>query len=1055
VLGDDKKNILDSSYSEIEDGIKLYFETDAKVPWIVPIDESARFTTTKLLEKIGRKNGEEFGLEVRKIYSAIEIDGKNNKIGETINKDEDIEKIRNFMIAFLFGKADVPCYLTCDSGPNIVKKIVAESETVQGLIMPQNISDSAVATGRNLTSASDTYYFPVGTDPLIDSGDAATPLGVKPLVGINDAMPAEFQSVANNLTGPYGVQMYFSNDGFSDKNDYGFKQNIQFPDSGGGGKVEIIYGAGIGGSGPSVDQLLELQVKTKSLAADETKFPNVVPGPGAVQLSDFLNKLTGAQKTDALNFVKTGINQNKHSLYMDIKRAGDQDQCLAVHLARKKLTNVALVTGDPTCAIRNRSYDNATIEQFGQRIRLYRSMFSAAAISEVDLAKIEFDKVRREANMYFDVVKFYCQTGAASSADALIDLAKGQITSVPEPIDFYLKVKFDDLIAFFESLKIDAATKTSISASCALVTEKVADLPDGLDKGTVESRTTDATGVLTRLKGIWTSIQAKLNSADKKNLIPKTLEFMTSIINLLKGIPEPFNVTKSESLLNYYRKSGTKRNRNDIEELTRSLKFVFNLIEKPSAGGRPNIIGEIEYYNKNLKNFTNGFFNFETGKNFYYANRILIENDTSDAAIDAKRAAPVSSAIFESETEDEEQTTLMVYTGDVKTKIDAFKYALLELAKEGNTRSTAHKDALIAAITALQENIVFPAGTRDRLPPEVATTAAAAAGAATAATFPIQKGGGEKDDEKKELLILLFNKLDDLFGLVSDKINGIITKHYADLVKAERLQSLYKLVENTFGLNYLYVNERINSVNNLLGAGIGTIPKFNSIAEITAAYKRTIRENIQGKLIPFKKKYDITAIKASVKANAKNRFETYISILKEITLDLMEPSSASTNKVSYDEGLTASGGAATGRSIDYNDIFTHITFLNDLLKKGMDNAVTGADFEVNGLTTNSTGVELALAFFNDMIHKTKDSVSYFDFFMYTRSGFPSYNKPDLMRNPEKLILILVSLSFQLSDDKELQASTIALISGGARKNFMKTFKKRKGGKRKQTYRYRK
>jgi hypothetical protein len=466
------QSILINGYNNIEATNREYFENQTGVDWITPITEKV-----KMEDIVSGANNEVFlATSYRDNNISIELVPPTNNYINSLD-EAGLTKLRNFIITFLFEYPDGECYFASDAQPKSVGKILKGSTTAKGIVFPQTISDSApTALDGKLTQLVDHYYFPCDN-----------PGGLV------------FTSRANTFTQGVFTVAYQNGsdrgkDSFSLDTPYAWKQVINVNKS--TPYATIQYSATGGKEGPSLDQLLELQVKTRNSPAA----PKVTPATTRqIRLSD----VTGF--SSIYPEIKAGIDVNTHSLYLDLKRSGDQDQCLAVSYARRDLSpNVALITGDITCAVKNRSYDNPTIEHYNDRIRLYRSSKTAKPLSADQVARLKYNTLRARAEKLEPIMKLFC-------APAERGKIRGYIETIAAAIRGKDATKADDISGYIRLL-------TEVSDECVpaiiplpgpvnVPTMSVADLttPNSVLEALVESYEKN----LTRIQN---EIQAAINT---------------------------------------------------------------------------------------------------------------------------------------------------------------------------------------------------------------------------------------------------------------------------------------------------------------------------------------------------------------------------------------------------------------------------------------------------------------------------------------------------------------------------------------------------------------
>lgn len=608
---------VSANYHDIETAIREYFEEEANVGWIKPLGNV--LTSAYIIGS--EKEAQQLANEIRQKAIAVEIQIDRSHM----ENDTQRHKIRDFMIAFLFQDPGANCHLTCDAGPNIIKKLVHDSPNVQGLIMPQNMMDSATAGGQELTGRPDKYFFPYGSDPLLgvradgsNSPIAGGSLGTTPLpdfdkntgnfgpasggAGGGEAPEKIFQSVANSMTFN-NINFYYTGyKTFKDKdNQYGFEQVIRhMPDTASPLELKLSLGSDYS-SGPSLDMLLGVHIKTKNYR-ENGPIDNVRPNGKVLHLTEFINSLPEENRKQLLNYAKKGINEKTHSLFMDIKRAGDWDQCLATFLARDIVENVALVTGDSTCAIRSQTYDNPTIFQFGKIVRLYRSSISSKPLSDDEKRKIEYYGYYNEIkNKYEKIVKFFCieENARNSQIDKLIGLFD------PAEFDnFFIKTKKADIQSYLNILKLPG------NAECPSDLNESPNPTDDDIKAIVSLKD--------KYKAYWENVIKALNLAIEQTfLVEIDPDFLNEIV---KNIDEG-NIAAVSSLFNF-----DERAISAIEVELNSAIYANTYIQ---LKGSANIIGIIENYNEMLAYFCNNLMDKKVAFEIYNTYQIIFKKQES------------------------------------------------------------------------------------------------------------------------------------------------------------------------------------------------------------------------------------------------------------------------------------------------------------------------------------------------------------------------------------------------------------------------------------------
>jgi hypothetical protein len=338
-----------------------------------------------------------------------------------------------------------------------------------------------------------------------------------------------------------------------------------------------------------VDQLLQLQVKTRTSDS-----------PPSVRISKSSQFDLSSSIVPIYSTVKDGITSTTHSLYMDIKRCGDQDQCLAVSYARrdpKFKGRVALITGDITCAIKNRCYDNPTVEHYNDRIRLYRSSRTERLLSKIEKLQLQYRKLLSEIKQYEPIIKFF--------------LAPGRSTSFIDSIVVGSDEKITDLNEYLVG-RLSAGAGAGVGAA-------------GLQSAI------DLTDIITT--PVTEEVEINISTATESELTSKNTELETKVDTYRKVIDRIIQATsvdgtplKTLEFLGWYVAHAAMRfdGNQSYPELRYDPSNIKPMMDAGwdkymDASAPNNIIRIIDNYNKQLIKWCNSFFNQDA------ANRILNE----------------------------------------------------------------------------------------------------------------------------------------------------------------------------------------------------------------------------------------------------------------------------------------------------------------------------------------------------------------------------------------------------------------------------------------------
>ncbi len=261
-----------------------------------------------------------------------------------LDKDKSYANIlANFILNYFFMTAKSEFRITFDAGQNIVGDLFTDIEQVGNLIMPQNISDSAVTSLGKLGGPNE-FYFPSKNQKTAE--------------------------VTSNILSKEKYSISFLNNGFSDKKPFGFKMEIKEKGVADPASILLPFSASNPPQteGPSVNYLIDITEKAEK-GGD--------PHFGSIQKKGSILSLGAAIDGDMdfkHNFVSS-MAQHKNGLLLDLKRSGDHEQVLAAKFynTENPTTPVLFCTIDILCALKARLEKMNCILQLKDRIILYRN----------------------------------------------------------------------------------------------------------------------------------------------------------------------------------------------------------------------------------------------------------------------------------------------------------------------------------------------------------------------------------------------------------------------------------------------------------------------------------------------------------------------------------------------------------------------------------------------------------------------------------------------------------------------------------------------------------
>jgi hypothetical protein len=263
-------------------------------------------------------------------FGIVQSKGKEGVIGNFI---------LNYMFpGFTLGSPENTAYLTFDANAGVIGKIFRKFKNIFNLITPANIADSA-STDFNSLENRNIYQFPLTSGPeyVFNSNYYTRPDNPKTLQPVN---------------------IKFINQGFDNKNPYGFILNINVNEN----EANFPFNA-TQKQGPSVNYL-------SGLMFNKTYRPQK-------QKSTILSMNDGLMKIIPAADNITQFPSLTTDLCMDLKRGGDYEQVnSAANLMHKGMT-VIMVTIDTLCSLYSRLLAQPTIHHVSTTGLITLSRFSA------------------------------------------------------------------------------------------------------------------------------------------------------------------------------------------------------------------------------------------------------------------------------------------------------------------------------------------------------------------------------------------------------------------------------------------------------------------------------------------------------------------------------------------------------------------------------------------------------------------------------------------------------------------------------------------------------
>ena len=532
--------------SRIEDSTMAWFEM--MINYLQQPSPNAKATYTEILamaegvqeEALGKRNEYD-------TFKILPVTGSRVKTYTAAQK----EQVTKFILNFLLGTDVAPTYMTFDAAPKTVGKLFAGHPTVCGLIMPQNVGDSASTSFIQLGKEPNLYIFPF-TDP---------------------ADTSVFYSKRNVLSQDL-LRTFYKDNGFSAKFPFKFSfgiQSVAEPAQ----SVSVSYQDGGYKQGPSLDYLIDLMLA----AQGGVPFGNIKPTSACLQIGQIIDNNPN---------INARVRETLGGIFMDIKREGDQDVCDALHslliLAGfiDEGKYVILVTIDRLCSLLARLLGIPCIYHYGDELTLYKNTQTDRGLTPVQKAEFIAQKENKFIAAYGGLVdaysdrakllSFLCSFGPhmAEEAGSIDRLRRNRI------VDMFNKLK-----AFYDFLGLPA---TEATVNAAIAAKRAAER-----------------GALTPAKEKFIRISSFLETV---NAAGYDTVFLSGLLPNISPDVQAFNRASDYSFLNY--------SADDFSDLATAKSKIDGLIGRDKSlrdvENYDRMLAGPEGYNILLKGITSTFF---------------------------------------------------------------------------------------------------------------------------------------------------------------------------------------------------------------------------------------------------------------------------------------------------------------------------------------------------------------------------------------------------------------------------------------------------------------
>ena len=405
--------------SQIEDTTVRYFEENTN-GYISPMLNNAHITYQQIIAYEGDISVK--ATADRALYDTLKISDPDNSIDADLSEAHRA-KICKYILVFLLGNSEANTYITFDAAPKIVGDLFKNHETVSGLIIPQNIGDSASTSIAQLGKYKNQYYFPADTI---------------------DGVRADVFTSRSNTLSESTITTYYRNNNFEASNHTGFSFGIQLKESP-AVKEEISYGKEYF-QGPSLDYLLELML----LCRKNGDLRTVIPSVSCLRIGDIIEKNS---------VIKKAIQKTGGGFFLDVKRQGDQDACygalktLLDFIQDGKGDFVIFCTIDRLCALLARLLGLPCIWHFDNEITLYKNKQTDRELSPEQIRAFQEAQNAKFLEEYTPLYDFFCTNRVANKLklDRFITSINTTIDPALSPLMFNRIVDIHNYMVWFKS----------------------------------------------------------------------------------------------------------------------------------------------------------------------------------------------------------------------------------------------------------------------------------------------------------------------------------------------------------------------------------------------------------------------------------------------------------------------------------------------------------------------------------------------------------------------------------------------------------------------------
>ena len=305
----------------------------------------------------------------------LEIDMAAGENWNVSYSPQDKIDIGLFLLNFYFPPPDAayntsnPSYITFDAGSNIPSKIFGLLDQVINLVTPLNIADSATE----------------GTHLAVDKTQKRAGVKNKYVFPVNltNGNIEGYMYNSNIFTMKQGVNLYIEKQPgeYNETNKYAFEVKVK---QGTGPVCNLIPFTNDGKtyrSGPGVEYLSEV------MHYNNQNKQGQLPQPSTGVIAP-------------INTNCPNLNIPNNALYLDVKRSGDWEQCLAALTVNKLMPEkaqsgrVILCTIDRLCALFSRSIGQNTLYHYGTKLTLFR--YNAGQMSPEQIQQQIADRAASE-----------------------------------------------------------------------------------------------------------------------------------------------------------------------------------------------------------------------------------------------------------------------------------------------------------------------------------------------------------------------------------------------------------------------------------------------------------------------------------------------------------------------------------------------------------------------------------------------------------------------------------------------------------------------------------